>query len=896
MTYERHYLTPLFEPQSIAIIGASETPKSIGATLVRNMVDMHFPGKLFLVNPKHDTIFGHPCHASVEDIPQRLDLAVICTKAETVPAIVEACGRAGTRTAIVISAGFSETGPHGKALERAMMENARRYHLRLMGPNSLGIMRPHGGVNLTFAYGSALPGTVGLISQSGALCTAILDWARPNNVGFSTVASLGDSGDIDFGEILDYLISDPKTENIILYIEGIKDARRFMSALRAAARCKPVLLIKVGRHPAGEKAAHSHTGALVGADDVFNAALRRAGVVRLDTIDQMYFTARGLFSHFRPRGNRLAIITNGGGPGAMAADHAEDIGIPLAALSPATFERLNQALPPNWSKSNPIDIIGDADSARYIAALSACFDDKQVDGVLTILTPQAMTDPTDVARSVIALAAKSEKPLVTCWMGEDQVKEARQLFKEALVSNFNTPEPAVNLFAQISAYYRNQQLLLQTPPSLASQIAPDIASARLVIETALAGGHAILSEIESKAVLAAFHIPIARTATARSATEAMALAEQAGLPVAMKVDSPQISHKTDTGGVRLNLANLAAVRIAYQEIIEEVKTNRPDAEILGVAIEPMIQKPHGRELLVGVISDQIFGPAILLSTGGIGVDVKTRERSVVLPPLNSFLVADMLSSSHLSAHLGQFRNMPPVDMRALEAILLRVSEMVCELPWIREMDINPLIVDENGAIAVDARIVIGPLPITARRYDHMAIHPYPANLVSRCQIKGGKEITLRPIKPEDAAIEQEFVKTLSPEAKYYRFMHTLRELSLPQLIRFTQIDYDREMAFVAVIEKDGHEDEIGVARYATTPDGDSCEFAIVVADIWKGEGVARQLMGVLIEAARNRGLRTMHATILAENKRMLKFVTSLGFELSSLPEDISLKRAVLDLK
>ncbi len=895
MTSERHYLTPLFAPQSVAIIGASERSGSIGATLVRNMLEMQFPGRLFLVNPAHETIFGQRCHPSVESIPLRLDLAVICTRAETVPAIVDACGRAGTRAAIVISGGFSETGAAGATLERAMLENARRHHLRLMGPNCLGIMRPHDRVNLTFAHGSALPGTIGLISQSGALCTAILDWARPNKVGFSTVASLGDSGDIDFGEVLDYFASDSKTENIFLYIEGIKDARRFMSALRAAARVKPVLLIKVGRHAAGEKAARSHTGALVGADDVFDASLRRAGVVRLDTIDQMYAAARGLFSHFRPRGNRLAIITNGGGPGALAADHAEDKRIPLAQLSPETLARLDKVLPPNWSKSNPIDIIGDADVARYTASLAACLDDKEVDGVLAILTPQAMTDPTAVARSVIAQAAKSEKPLVTCWMGEEQVRKARQLFKRALISNFDTPEPAVDLFSQVSAYYRNQQLLLQAPPSLTGQDAPDVESARLVIESGLAEGRTILNEMESKALLAAFRIPIARVATARSATEAMALAEQTGLPVAMKVVSPQVSHKTDSGGVRLNIANLAAVRRAYQEIVDEVRANRPDAEVLGVAIEPMIQKPHGRELLIGVISDRIFGPAILLSAGGIGVDVRGRERTVALPPLNSFLVADMLSSLHEAAHLGKFRNMPPVNLPAVEAILLRVSEMVCELPWIREMDINPLIVDESGAIAVDARVVIGRLPPKAGRYDHMAIHPYPSNLVSHHEVKGGKQVTVRPIRPEDAEIEHAFVKNLSPEARYYRFMHTLRELSLPQLIRFTQIDYDREMAFVAIVEREGREEEIGVARYTTNPDGEGCEFAIVVADEWKGGGVAGALMHALIESARRRGLRTMGSAILAENKRMLKFVTGLGFKVSTHPYDKSLKQAELDL-
>ncbi len=895
MHNERHYLHTLFEPESIAIIGASETPSSIGVTLVRNMLDSGYKGKLFFVNPKHPTVFGQKSYAAVDTIPQRLDIAVICTPAATVPDIVDACGRAGCKNAIIIAGGFAEAGPRGAALERATLENARRHGMRLLGPNCLGIMRPGSQINLTFGHGFAHAGTIGLISQSGALCTAILDWALPNKVGFSNVVSLGAESDVDFGEVLDYMVSDPRTENIFLYIEGIKNARRFMSALRAAARCKPVLLIKVGKHPAGEKAALSHTGALVGADDVFDAALRRAGVVRLANVGQMYAAASALFSHFRPRGKRLAIITNGGGPGVMAADHASDIGIPLAQLDPATYTRLNELLPATWSKSNPIDILGDADPTRYGLALQACIDDDHVDGVLVILTPQAMTDPTQAARTVIEIARQSDKPMVTCWMGEEQVGEARKLFKGAAIPTFRTPEPAVDLFSHISNYYRNRQLLMQTPPSISEQAPPRLESARLVIETALMEGRKVLNEMESKAVLAAFRIPIAQTVVARSASEAMVLAEELGLPVVMKVDSPQIVHKTDSGGVRLNLNSLAAVRDAWLEIMDEVKKNRPDAQISGIAIEPMIQKPNGRELVVGMMRDKIFGPTIVFGPGGTSVEAYSSDRAVALPPLNSVLVADMLASTRTTARLGEFRNMPPVNMDAIESVLLRVSSMVCELPWISEMDINPLIVDEHGAVAVDARITIENTPITAGRYDHMAIHPYPSQLKTGFKAKDGTQVTIRPIKPEDVRMEQEFVKALSPEARYMRFMNTIREVSPAQLVRLTQIDYDREMAFVAIIDADGADKEIGVVRYATNPDGESCEFAIVVADDWQGKGLARRLMGVLIDTARSNGLRYMHGDFLAENSRMLAFVSSLGFVLSTHPEDSGLKRGVLVL-
>jgi acetyltransferase len=899
MNYEQHYLTPLFEPQSIAVIGASETPGSVGGTLVRNIIDGGYKGKLFLVNPRHETVFGHQSYESVESIPQRLDLAVICTKAATVPAIVDACGRAGTRNAIVISGGFAEMGPRGANLARAMIDSARRHGLRLLGPNCLGLMRPGSGINVTFANGSAHPGTIGLISQSGALCTAILDWALPNKIGFSNVVSLGAESDVDFGEVLEYMVADPRTENIFLYIEGIKNARRFMSALRAAARCKPVLLIKVGRHPAGKQAALSHTGAIVGADDVFDAALRRAGVVRLGNVGQMYAAASALFSHFRPRGNHLMIVTNGGGPGVMAADHAADIGIPLATMSPATIEKLNTLLPSTWSKSNPTDLVGDADPVRYAAALTACLEDDQIDGVLTILTPQAMTDPTQAARAVIEVAKQFDKPVVTCWMGEEQVREARLLFKGAGIPTFRTPEPAVELFSHISAYYRNQQLLMQAPASIADHVAPRLESARLVIESALAEGRKQLNEMESKALLAAFHIPIAQTVVARSPSEAMVLAEEIGLPVVMKIDSPQITHKSDSGGVRLNLNSLANVRDAFNQILEDVKRNRPDAVVNGVAIEPMIQKANGRELVVGMVRDQIFGPTIIFGPGGSSVENHGGERAVALPPLNRFLVADMLASTRTAARLGEFRNMPPVSMAAIEAVLLRVSEMVCELPWISEMDINPLIVDENGAVAVDARIAIENLPLTAGRYDHMAIHPYPSHLVTHFQTKDGKTVTIRPIKPEDADMTQDFVHRLSAEAKYFRFMNTIRELSLAQLTRLTQIDYDREIAFVATIGSEqsvgGEPLEVGVARYSTNPDGESCEFAIVVADDWQGKGLARRLMGVIIDTARLQGVKYMNGDFLSENGRMIQFVTSLGFVLSPHPEDPGLKRGVLVL-
>lgn len=895
MNHEKHYLTPLLEPRAVGIIGASEREGTIGNVLIRNMLDAGYTGKLFAINPKHETVLGVPCYRSVEEVPHRLDLVVIATAATTVPMLVDACGRAGVKAVVVISSGFAETGPRGAALERSVLETARRHRIRLLGPNCLGIMRPDLGLNATFARGGAVKGSIGLISQSGALCTVILDWAKPNNVGFSAVVSLGSSGDVDFGEVLEYMISDPRTECIFLYVEGIKDARRFMSALRGAARVKPVLLIKVGRHPDVCKAVHFHSAASPGEDIVFDAALRRAGVIRLYNMGQLFAAANALFAHFRPRGNRLAIVTNGGGPGIMAADRCADLGIPLADFSDATLAKLNQILPASAAKGNPVDILGDADVDRYRNTIQAVLEGPNVDGVLVMLTPQAITDPVEVARAVVELDRAADKPVVTCWMGEEQVRAGRKIFEEAGIPSFRTPEPAVELFSHISAYYRNQKLLMQTPASLSEHNPPSVESARLVIETALAERRKSLNAMESKAVLASFRIPIAQTVVARSATEAMVLAEEIGLPVVMKIDSPSVTHKSDSGGVRLNLNGLAAVRSAYQEILEEVRRSKPDAVINGVAIEPMVVKRNGRELMVGVRRDPVFGPVITFGEGGTRVEIH-KDRAVALPPLNSYLVRDLIRSTRVATLLGEFRNMPAVNMDALELVLLRVSEMVCELPWIRELEINPLILDEVGAVAVDARVTVENVSPSADRYAHMAIHPYPSHLTTKWTQPDGIAVTIRPIKPEDADMEVEFVRKLSPETKYLRFMNTLRELPPAMVSRLTQIDYDREMAFIATLEEEEVEVEIGVCRYAVNPDGESCEFAIVVADDWQKRGLARKLMGVLIETARNKGLEYMNGIFLSNNDRMLKFVQSLGFVLSNDPEDNSVKVGVLSLQ
>ncbi|MES9900211.1 MAG: bifunctional acetate--CoA ligase family protein/GNAT family N-acetyltransferase [Sedimenticola sp.] len=891
----RHYLFKLFEPASIALFGASEKANSVGTLVYQNLLESDFAGPVYPINPKRGTIQGQTAYSDLETIGKPVDLAVIVTPAKTIPAIIESCGRHGVKDALILSAGFREVGETGKKIERQVTEAAKHYGIRFVGPNCLGIMRPSVGLNATFNRGMAKSGNIALVSQSGAICTAILDWAGPNNIGFSSVISTGISADVDFGEILDYLVADPQTRSILLYIEGIHNSRKFMSALRAAARVKPVIALKVGRHASGTQAAQSHTGALVGADDVFDAALRRAGVVRGKRIISLFSAATTLASRYRTNGDRLLIVTNGGGPAAMASDRTSDIGIPLAELSSGSVSQLDKILPATWSRGNPVDVIGDATPERYQKTVDQVLRDPGVDGVLVILTPQAMTEPEKVADSMIAIGRKLSKPLLTCWMGATQVEAGREMMRKAGIPTFNTPEAAVEGFSYLTSYYRNQQLLLQTPAPMARhRKESDVEGAKLIIECALMEGRKVLSETESKAILAAFHIPTAQSIVVRSAIEALIQAESLGFPVALKINSPDITHKTDAGGVRLGIHSAQGVRSAYNDIIQMVKSSRPEATLDGVTIEPMVQRPNGRELLVGIVTDPVFGPIISFGAGGTLVEVMN-DRAVGLPPLNRFLVKDLISQTRITKMLQQFRHMAPINFEALENVLLRTSEIACELPWVKELDINPLIADESGAIAADARVVVDFHSHSDQPYSHMAIHPYPAKLVSRSQLVDGTELIIRPIRPEDAEIEQRFIKALSERSRYFRFMMVLDELPPAMLARFTQIDYDREMALIAVIETDGEEKEIGVARYVINPDGESCEFAIVVSDEWHHKGIAHRLMDSLIDIARQRDLKAMEGEILANNNEMLTLVKNLGFTIHSSSDDPSIRHAHLYL-
>ena len=882
-----HYLDRLFHPRSVAVFGASERANSVGARVFANLLAGGFSGAVYPINPKHAKVAGHVCYPDLARVGVPVDLAVIATPARSVPDILHACGVQGVRAAIVLSAGFE--GAEGEALRTQLQEAARMYGMRVLGPNCLGLIRPRIGLNATFSQGSAQPGNLALVSQSGALCTAILDWAAARAMGFSAVVSLGDALDIDFGDLLDYLALDTETRGILLYVEGMNHARPFMSGLRAAARVKPVIVLKAGRHAAGSRAAQSHTGALVAADDAFDAALRRAGAVRTDSIVQLFAAAQLLASHHRMRGDRLAIVTNGGGPAVMAVDRAADLGLQLAELAPATVQALDKLLPPQWPRANPVDILGDAGAERYRDAMRVCLADPGVDGLLVMLTPQAMTDPLACAAAVAEAAANQDKPVLACWMGEVLMVHARELFTHKRIPNFILPEAAVEAFAYLASYQQNQQLLLQVPAPLVAHTAPDVSGARLIIEGALAEHRRELSGNEAKAVLHAFGIPTNLAVAAHSPSEALVVAETIGFPVAMKIDSPDISHKSDVNGVRLHINSAEAMRRTYQELITSVERQRPGIRINGVTIEAMYHKPNGRELLIGVVRDPAFGPVITFGAGGTAVEV-LRDRAVALPPLNSYVARDLMRRTRVFALLQAFRNLPAANLDALEQVLLRISELVCELPEIQELDINPLIVDEQGALAVDARISIAYHAPDPNRYAHMAIHPYPAQLVVQAQLPDGTDLTIRPIRPEDAQIEQAFVRGLSAQTKYFRFMQSLQELSREELIRLTQLDYHRELALIATVQENGAEVEIGVARYAMNPDGESCEFALVVADAWQHRGIGSRLMLALMEAARERGFRSMEGEVLSSNQPMLGLVRDLGFTVRTSPDDPAVKR------
>lgn len=884
-----HFLQPLFEPDGIAVFGASDAPGSAGQRIMANLIEGGYAGRLVAINPHHDTVAGRACYSDLKAAGTAVELAVIATPARSVAGIVRQCARHGVYGAVAIGTGFAETGPAGARREADLVKTARSAGLRLIGPNSLGLMRPRVGLNATLSTNRTDAGSLALVSQSGSVCTAVLDWAEAEGIGFSAVAAVGNAADVGIGDVLDWLAVDSATRSILVYMEGVTDARRFVSALRAAARIKPVIVIKPGCHAASLAAARPHLTAPPGADDVFDAALERTGAVRVPSISRLFNAARVLSAGRRPTGSRLAIVTNAGGPAVMACDRLADLGLSLATLSDATRQALSRSLPDGAPHGNPVDVLGDADPARFSDALSRVLEDPGVDMALVMATAQAWTDAGALAEAAADRAQASKKPVFGCWMGSGRVRAARESFLARGLPQFSTPESAVEAVADLVAYRRNQHLLLQVPGPLTDRSPPELETARALIEQALADGRTLLDALESRALLSAFRIPVTRIGRAGNATEVHALARELGFPVVLKVDSPDIRHKSDVGAVRLDISTPEELEREYRAMLAEVGERCPAARILGVTVERMHTSHFGRELMIGVLRDPVFGPAISFGSGGTSVEV-LRDRAVALPPLNEVIIEAMIERTRIAALLKRFADRPAIDLRALEQVLLRVSEMICLLPEIRDLDINPLIADERGLVAVDVRVTIGKNE-SLRRYGHMAIHPYPAELVGEFRLDDGQVLTVRPIRPEDAAIEQAFVRALSDESRYYRFMQVVHELTPQMLARFTQIDYDREMALIAVREDDqGGEQQLAVARYTVDPDPSSCEFALTVADDWQGRGIGRHLMQTLMRVARERGVRRMHGEVLAGNTHMLGLMQHLEFTIRASADDPDLKR------
>ena len=885
---DKHYLTPLFSPNSIVVfagrLDAPDTQTAQAVALTQALRAQRFLGTLQFLDVQTS--------GTLADLAQaRADLAIIALPPEDVAAALEISGRMACRAAPLIS--------NGTTLEQSneWKKIAKREGMHLLGPNSLGMQRPSLKLNASAAGPLAAAGSLALVSQSGALTTSMLDWASVNGVAFSSVVSLGPHTSVDLAQVLDFLANDAQTHSIVVYLEGISSARRFMSALRSAANAKPVVVLKAGRKPAGNAAAQTHSGAIVGSDDVFDAALRRAGAVRVRSFVALFSAAKCLASRYRPVGKRLAVVTNGGGPGVLAADWINEIELQLGILSLESATALKPLLPPLASLADLIDLSEDAGPEHFKAAIAAAEKDRQIDGVLAIYSPKVGADASGVARALAEVKAKMGKPLLACWMGDASVGEARSVLKAAAIPSFRTPEAGVGAFGNLAAFYQNQLMLQQTPPPLSTLLKPDIEGARLVIESVLAERRKVLTEMESKTLLSAFHIPVTTTLLARSATEAMMIATQLGFPVALKIDSPDISHKSDVHGVVLNIASASGVRDAYNQMIETVGRVQPQARINGVTVQNMARAKRGREIYVGLVTDDPFGPVIAFGAGGTMIEL-IDDRAMELPPLNQFLARRLIERSRVSETLGEWRGNAAVNMEALEQVLLRVSEMVCELLQLREMDINLFIVDEHGAVAVDARIVIDHAAQASssgiNNYNHLAILPYPARYAQVWPMTGGGEYTIRPIRPDDAQMLQRLVRELSPESRYFRFISQLAELPTSMLARFTLIDYDREMALVAVhrestVDEQGQVTEVerivGVSRYITNPDQSSCEFALVVADDFAGRGLGSRLMQAIMEVARNRGLAEIQGLVLATNPNMLKLMRRLGFEVKAFPED-----------
>jgi acetyltransferase len=872
-------LKKLFNPHVIAVIGASGTKGSVGYDILNNLIGSGYEGTVYPVNNSRQSVQGVKAYPSVLQVPDKIDLAIIATPAETVPDIVKECGEAGVNGIVIISAGFSEVGEHGKELVDKILEYNKKYDNVIIGPNCLGFIKPSKYLNASFANKMALPGKIAFISQSGALCTSILDWSVKNNVGFSHFVSIGSMIDVGFHDLIDYFGQDPETNSIIIYMESITDARRFLSAARAFSRSKPIILLKVGKSKEGAKAAMSHTGSLTGNDAIFNAAFKRAGIIRVDTIGELFDAAQALSMQKRPAGKRLAVVTNAGGPGVIVTDSLIEKGGELAALSEKTMAKLNEVMPPAWSHGNPIDVLGDAKPELYKTAVGLCLEDNNVDGILLVLTPQSMTDLEGIAHKVIELPNRGRKTILASWMGEDDVRCGCEILKKGSIPCFRVPEDAVKTFMNMYNYSRNLELLYETPETIPDAFNPEKTKAKNLIKNILKEKRYVLTEYEAKKLLEFYHISVIKNTTITSENEVEKIADEVGFPVAMKIMSPDIMHKTDVGGVIINVSSAEEARIAFRKIMESVKRLAPRAKIEGILVEQMISKRY--ELIIGSEKDSLFGPSICFGMGGVAVEV-FNDINIGLPPLNMALALRLIEETKIYELLKGYRGMEGVDIETIQFLLYKFAYLLSDFPEIKSIEINPFGVDAVGGTALDAKVVLDK-DIAGKRiepYSHMVISPYPSEYVTTFMMNDGREAILRPIRPEDEPMEEEMFRNFSEQTQRFRFFQLIKDITHELLIRYTQIDYYREIAIIAEVNEKNEKKMAGVVRLIADPYNETAEFAIVVTDPWQFRGLGNKLTDYILEIARERKIKKVYASVLDENVVMLHMLRKRGFKIT----------------
>jgi acetyltransferase len=884
-----------FHPKSVALIGASDRAGSVGRIVMRNIVSGGFEGEIWPVNPKHQIVDGRTCYPKVEDIPGVPDLAVIVTPPQSVPGLIRDLGDKGTRAAVVITAGLNEAN----GLRQEMLDAAKPYLLRIIGPNTVGLLLPHSKLNASFAHMNAEPGKIALLSQSGAIATSLIDWAADNQIGFSQIASLGDMADVDVADCLDLLAGDAKTKAIVMYLESIPHPRKFMSAARAAARLKPVIAVKPGRHGEAAKAAATHTGALSGADRVVDAALRRAGVLRVGGLAELFDATETLSRFAVLERVRVGIVTNGGGAGVLAVDQLMDNKGELAELSPTTRERLDQCLPQNWSHANPVDIVGDAPPERFKAAVEAVAVDPGVDAVLVLNCPTGLASPIAAATAVASLASSGTiagKPVFACWLGERVAREGRRVLVDAGIASYETPAAAANAISYLSDWSHAQRALMRVPDSRHDDKRFDREAVYRLFHRAAAEGRRMLTEPEAKAAIAAYGIPVPRTLVARTVEEVEQAAGEllsGGGKVVVKLLSKSLSHKSDVGGVVLDIATPRAAREAAVAIVARVRALRPDADVDCFAVQPMVIRKHAQELILGMSHDPVFGPVILFGAGGISVEL-VDDTAVSLPPLDDVLAADLIDSTRIGRLLAGFRDRPAADKARIIDAINALSQMIVDFPCLISMDINPLLADADGLVALDARIEIDPNGLKRSGPNPgLAIRPYPSNW-TRDVILVETAYHLRPIRPDDVGLYPLFLLKMSPHDLRLRFLAPRRTFSDDALRRLTQLDYDRDMAFVA-LDKDSGE-LAGIARLSTDPDHEIAEYAVLVRTDLQGQGLGWELLRQLIDFARADRVKRMEGLILSENKKMLTLCREFGFSVVHHPSEQSLMLATLNLQ